>query len=351
MVGDSARMHWVFEVLDRVARTDSTVLLLGESGTGKELAARAIHDNSGRADGAFVSVNCAAFVETLLLSELFGHEKGAFTGAVSRRQGRFELAHGGTIFLDEIGDIPRKTQVALLRVLQEREFERVGGGGRPVKVDVRVICATNRDLDALVESGEFRLDLYYRLKGVTVELPPLRERAEDTGVLAEHFLDDQRRQGATGARAFADDAVELLAAYSWPGNVRELENVVRSVSLFADGERIDAADLATYERLTGGEPRLTAPVPEEPVEVAEAAPTFGDPETAIVEKVVGSEGVSLAGMKRRIEIECILRALRETGGNITRAAALLEMKRPRLSQIIKAKIDLDRLQAKEGVLE
>ena len=353
MVGESPRLHRVFSVLDRVARTDSTVLLLGESGTGKELAAQALHENSGRASGPFVRVNCAAFVETLLLSELFGHEKGAYTGAVSRRQGRFELANGGTIFLDEIGDIPPKTQVALLRVLQEREFERVGGGGRPIKVDVRVVCATNRDLDALVESGDFRMDLYYRLKGVTVELPPLRDRSGDVAALAQHFLDDQRRKGATGAREIAPDAHALLEAFPWPGNVRELENVVRSVSLFVDTETLTAADVEDYEQLTGGGSRITTPAPAVPeAEVGQPAGVGGaDPESAVVEKVITGSDISLAGMKKRIEIECILRALRETEGNITQAARLLKMKRPRLSQIIKASIDLDRLQAKEGVLE
>ena len=371
IVGDSPRLHQLFEVIDRIARTDSTVLLHGESGTGKELVAQAIHDTSDRAGSAFVRVNCAAFVQTLLLSELFGHEKGAFTGATARRQGRFELADGGTLFLDEIGDIAPETQVALLRVLQEREFERVGGGGRPLKVDVRVICATNRSLEEMVASGEFRMDLYYRLKGVTVELPPLRERPEDVPLLATHFLADQRRKGASKARSFDDRVLALLASFSWPGNVRELENVVRSVSLFADGDVIGPEDLTMYEELTGGGggERISTPAPRPmpavapaditpartPTPLVASAPAAGPgqsgtAEQAIVDKVL-TEDISLAGMKKRIEMECILQALRETGGNITRAAKLLKMKRPRLSQIIKANIDLDRLAVKEGVLE
>ena len=266
--------------------------------------------------------------------------------------------------MDEIGDIAPKTQVALLRVLQEREFERVGGGGKPTKVDVRVICTTNRDLHRMVADGEFRMDLYYRVKGVTVELPPLRERVEDLPALAQHFLNDQRRKGATKARSFDDGALALFAAHDWPGNVRELENVVRSLSLFAEGETIGAGDLAVYEELTGGAGRLGGPTSPSNAPSSASSSTPADlsggamgapgaslaPERAIVEKVL-TEDISLAGMKKRIEMECILQALRETGGNITRAAGLLKMKRPRLSQIIKANIDLDRLQVKEGVLE
>jgi len=225
-----------------VARSNSTVLIRGESGTGKELVAEALHRASERATGPLVSVNCAALVETLLLSELFGHEKGAFTGAASRRRGRFEMAEGGTLFLDEIGDISARTQVALLRVLQEKTFERVGGA-QPIRANVRVICATHRDLKAMVERGDFREDLYYRLKGITLEVPALRARLGDLPKIAEHLLGRVATERSEQPKTMTTDAVELLQRHRWPGNIRELENVLRAVSLFAEGEVITASDL------------------------------------------------------------------------------------------------------------
>jgi len=231
IVGTSKPLQAVLSQTAKVARTDATVLITGETGTGKELIARAVHKRSERSERAFISVNCAAFAPTLISSELFGHEKGAFTGATQRRLGRLELADGGTIFLDEVGDLPPDTQVALLRVLQEREFERVGGT-QSIKVDVRVIAATNRDLDAAVASGSFRSDLFYRLQVFPIEIPPLRERREDIPLLAECFIDRYARKAGKHIRHVSQETLELLQSYAWPGNIRELQNVIeRSVIL------------------------------------------------------------------------------------------------------------------------
>jgi PAS domain S-box-containing protein len=231
IVGTSKPLKAVLSQTAKVARTDSTVLITGETGTGKELFARAVHKRSERSEHAFISVNCAAFAPTLISSELFGHEKGAFTGAMQRRLGRFELADGGTIFLDEVGELPPDTQVALLRVLQEREFERVGGA-QSIKVDVRVIAATNRDLDAAVASGSFRSDLFYRLQVFPIEIPPLRERREDIALLVDYFIDRYSRKARKNIRHVSQETLELLQSYAWPGNIRELQNVIeRSVIL------------------------------------------------------------------------------------------------------------------------
>jgi len=234
VVGVSAPMQEVFGQVRQVAPARTTVLLRGESGTGKEVIARAIHNLSPRSGEAFVCVNCAALTESLLESELFGHEKGAFTGAQGQRKGRFELAHGGTLFLDEIGDISASFQAKLLRVLQEREFERVGGG-TAVKVDVRLILATNRNLERMVKSGEFRADLYYRINVVSIQLPPLRERREDIPAMAQHFLDRFNRDNGRAIR-FSAEAMRVLTSCYWPGNVRELENCVeRTATMTHDG--------------------------------------------------------------------------------------------------------------------
>jgi len=231
IVGTSAALKRVLSLVSKVAPTDASVLVTGETGTGKELVARAIHRRSHRSSRAFVSVNCAAVPRDLIASELFGHEKGAFTGAMQRRLGRFELADGGTIFLDEVGELPPDTQVALLRVLQEREFERVGGT-QSIKVDVRVIAATNRDLDAAVASGSFRSDLFYRLQVFPIQIPPLRERREDIALLVEYFIDRYSRKARKNIRHVSPETLELLQSYAWPGNIRELQNVIeRSVIL------------------------------------------------------------------------------------------------------------------------
>jgi transcriptional regulator with GAF, ATPase, and Fis domain len=231
IVGSSNGIRQVLAQVAKVAPTDSTVLISGETGTGKELIARAVHKRSTRAARAFISVNCGAIPQSLIASELFGHEKGAFTGATQRRLGRFELAAGGTLFLDEVGDLPAETQIALLRVLQEREFERLGGSGS-VQVDVRVIAATNRDLEEAIRVGTFRRDLFYRLNVFPIKVPALRERKEDISLLVQYFLDRYGRKAAKIFRSVDKRSLDLLQSYPWPGNIRELQNVIeRSVIL------------------------------------------------------------------------------------------------------------------------
>jgi DNA-binding NtrC family response regulator len=229
MVGTSAALRAVLKQVDIVAPTESTVLILGETGTGKELIARAVHNRSQRSSRPFVSVNCAALPQSLIAPELFGHEKGAFTGALQRRLGRFELAEGGTIFLDEIGELPAETQLALLRILQEREFERIGGN-QSIQANVRVIAATHRDLQAAMAAGTFRSDLFYRLNVFPIELPPLRRRKEDIPLLVEHFVDRYASKAGKKIQGVSDDTLTMFQSYPWPGNIRELQNVIeRSV--------------------------------------------------------------------------------------------------------------------------
>jgi two-component system response regulator HydG len=242
IIGSSPAMQAVFDVIEQVAPTKASVLITGESGTGKELVAQAIHQNGPRARAPFVKLHCAALAETLLESELFGHEKGSFTGASGRREGRFKQADGGTLFLDEIGEISAAVQVKLLRFLQERTFERVGGN-ETLKVDVRIIAATNRDLGAEVAAGKFREDLFYRLNVVNVEMPPLRARPSDLLALATHFLDKFAKENGKRIDGFADDAVERIGAYRWPGNVRELENVIERAVVLCDTPKLTAKHL------------------------------------------------------------------------------------------------------------
>jgi PAS domain S-box-containing protein len=235
IVGESPTLQAVLAHVVKVAPTDSTVLITGETGTGKELIARAIHKRSHRAARVFVSANCAATPASLIASELFGHEKGAFTGAVQRRLGRFELAEGGTIFLDEIGELPPDAQIALLRVLQEREFERVGGG-KAIRANVRVIAATNRDLQASIDAGSFRSDLYYRLNVFPIEMPPLRKRKEDIPLLVEYFIDRYANKAGKKIRGISKATLERLKCYSWPGNIRELQNVIERSIIVCESE-------------------------------------------------------------------------------------------------------------------
>jgi transcriptional regulator with GAF, ATPase, and Fis domain len=251
IVGISPALHTVLSRVSKVAPTDSTVLITGATGTGKELVARAIHRRSQRSSRAFLSVNCAAIPRDLIASELFGHEKGAFTGATHRRLGRFELAEGGTIFLDEIGELPAETQIALLRVLQEHEFERVGGTGT-IRTNVRVIAATNRDLEAAIASGMFRSDLFYRLNVFPIDVPPLRERRKDIPVLVEYFIDRFARKAGKSIRGINKKSLELLQSYPWPGNVRELQNVIERSVIVCETENfsVDESWLSRPPRAT-----------------------------------------------------------------------------------------------------
>jgi DNA-binding NtrC family response regulator len=300
-IGDSEPMKHVFATIRKVAPTTSTVLVRGETGTGKELVARALHDASPRKSEAFVSVHCAALPESLLESELFGHEKGAFTGAAQRKPGRIELAHKGTLFLDEIGDVPRSVQVKLLRVIQERELTRVGGT-QTIRVDVRIIAATHRDLDAMVAAGEFREDLFYRLAVVPIHIPPLRDRAGDAARLTRHFVVDCANALARARMSIDDDAVAALAAQPWPGNVRQLQNFVERLVVLADRDVITRADV---ERELARAPGVVrAPVVEP-----------------------RSTDLSLDSNRKETERQTLVKALSQAGNNRTRAARLLEVSR------------------------
>lgn len=337
VVGTSAPMLEVFDQVHQVAPARTTVLLRGESGTGKEVIARAIHSLSPRKSEAFVCVNCAALTESLLESELFGHEKGSFTGAQGQRKGRFEMAHGGTLFLDEIGDISASFQAKLLRVLQEREFERVGGG-TPVKVDVRLILATNRDLERMVKAGEFRADLYYRINVVSIQLPPLRERREDIPAMAKHFLDRFNRENAR-ATAFSPAAMRVLSSCYWPGNVRELENCVERTATMAhsdvitdlafpcQGNRCLTQVLHHIEREDAVRPsRLTEiPIQERPLAPAPAVPALPDPSVAAPEPAVASAPAAASDGKPEGEAERLVWAMERSGWVQAKAARLLKI--------------------------
>jgi PAS domain S-box-containing protein len=258
IVGASPALQSVLARVARVGPTESTVLITGETGTGKELIARAIHKRSPRSGRAFVSVNCAALAPSLISSELFGHEKGAFTGAVQRRLGRFEMADGGTIFLDEVGDLPIETQVALLRVLQEREFERVGGG-QPIHVDVRVVAATNRDLKAAIANGAFRQDLFYRLNVFPIEVPSLRERKDDILILVEYFVRRYARRAGKNIRSIDKKTLDLLQSYDWPGNIRELQNVIERSVILSAGEVFSVDELWLPKEISQPAPGALVP--------------------------------------------------------------------------------------------
>jgi two-component system, NtrC family, response regulator AtoC len=315
LVGRSSAMRALYDMVARVADSPSTVLITGESGTGKELVAKALHRGSSRRDKPLIKVNCAAIPKDLVESELFGYEKGAFTGAVGSKPGRFELADGGTLFLDEIGEIPVEMQVKLLRALQESEFERVGGI-KTLRVDVRLIAATNRDLKALIQDGRFREDLFYRLAVVPIELPPLRERREDIPLLVEHFIEKYDRRLGKRVTGMEDEALALLLGYAWPGNIRELENLMERSVLFADGPTIEAHALPDTLRERG---------PQPPVPIAAVGPlgAIAAPSGASMKEIVRQAQAEL-------ERELITRALEETGGNVTRAAKRLQISRKSL---------------------
>ena len=342
LVGRAAPLEQVFAVIEKVADTPSTVLISGESGTGKELIARALHQNSSRRDQAFIKINCAAIPKTLMESELFGYDKGAFTGAVGQKPGRFELADGGTLFLDEIGEIPVEMQVKLLRVLQESEFERVGGI-KTLKVDVRLVTATNRDLLKEVQTGNFREDLYYRLNVVPIHLPPLRERTVDIPLLVEHFVTKFNERLRKSVSGVDDEALAALVAYPWPGNIRELENVLERTILFSEGAIIRARDLPAE---LGGSPAVAAaaplapqpgPIPPSPSSPGIATPATAAPPVTPVAPVPldGSLKELVRQETERLEREIILRALDETGGNVTQAAKKLKISRKSLQTKMK----------------
>jgi transcriptional regulator with GAF, ATPase, and Fis domain/tetratricopeptide (TPR) repeat protein len=340
LIGRCEPIQRVLRMVGPIARANTTVLIRGESGTGKELIAEAIHQGSSRREMPLVRVNCAAMVEELLLSELFGHEKGAFTGAVRERKGRFELADGGTIFLDEIGDLSPKAQVALLRALQERTFERVGGT-RTLTVDVRVVCATHRDLEGMIAAGQFRADLYYRLKGVMLELPPLRARGDDLSLLCSHVLEAIARARREEVKQLSPEALALLAAHPFPGNVRELENVLESATLFATGRVVGVEAFEHLPELRAT-PTVAAPPPIVARAIVDPAPVPAAAVPAEIDyfELVRRRGLSLKDLRQEIETHCIARALGEAGGNISGAARLLQMKRSRLSQIVNADLQL-----------
>ena len=281
IIGQSTSLAEVFKVLGKVAPTDSTVLVTGESGTGKELLVRALHANSRRAEKPFVPINCGAIPKELLESELFGHEKGAFTHAIRSRLGRFEMADGGTIFLDEIGEMELSLQVKILRVLQEKEIERVGGSGSK-KVDVRIVAATNRDLEAEVAAGRFREDLYYRLNVIPLHLPPLRQRGNDVLLLARHFLNHFCIKKDRHPMALDESTRRVLAAYAWPGNVRELENFMERLSILVDGDTVCMDDLPHKILDHVGDVSLLPPLEEDlPVAEGQPQPEQQDPEQTV----------------------------------------------------------------------
>jgi len=350
IVGPSAAMHAIRRLVAQVAGSDATVLILGESGTGKEVVARGIHSASPRAQGPFVPVNCGAIPAELLESELFGHEKGAFTGAISTRRGRFELAAGGTLFLDEIGDMPLPMQVKLLRVLQERCFERVGSASSQ-PTDVRVIAATHQDLEQRVEDGRFRADLYYRLNVFPIDVPALRARPEDVPVLVQHFLAQLAREQRDSV-AIAADAMAALQQYAWPGNVRELNNLVERLAILFPGAEVGFADLPP-KFCEGFDPAQPPPAPAHVVEGE--APDDGEPRApalGVSQEVpvaasqaetlkLGPDGLDLKQHLADTERTLLLQALERSSWVVARAAQLLGLQRTTLVEKMR-KFELQR---------
>jgi transcriptional regulator with GAF, ATPase, and Fis domain len=309
IIGDNEKMQRIFELIEKVADSDSTILILGESGTGKELIAKAIHYNSYRREGPFVPVNCAAIPSELLESELFGHEKGAFTNAIRTRIGRFELANGGTVFLDEIGDMSPILQSKLLRVLQERQFERIGGI-KTIKTDIRVIAATHQDLKLAVEQKRFREDLYYRLNVIPIHVPPLREKKSDIPLLVHHFLDHFNKSKKKKIKGMTNETLERLLQYDWPGNARELENTIERLVILLDNDVITPQDLPEkFQNLSPGDFSKGVEIPE--------------------------EGISLDIAVNEFEKKLILQALIKTGWVKNKAARLLNLNRTTLIEKIK----------------
>jgi len=309
IIGQSDRMQEIFRTIDKVANSDSTIVLHGESGTGKGLVARAIHTNSHRKVKPFVPINCGAIPETLLESELFGHVRGAFTGATFPKPGKFELADGGTIFLDEIGDMSAGLQVKILRVLEDREFEQVGGC-KTIRVNVRVIAATHRDLEEEVDKGNFREDLYYRLNVIPITLPPLRERDSDISLMVAHFLDEFNAKNNKAIQGISDSAMEIMTDYSWPGNVRELKNVIERIVVLKETGQISPHDLS---HLTRGKKTLLSP---RKIEISDS-------------------GICLNTALTELEKALILQSLEKTRWVKNKAAKLLRLNRTTLVEKIK----------------
>jgi DNA-binding NtrC family response regulator len=340
IVGSSVVMQDVFKVIGQVTASDVTVMITGESGTGKELVARSIWKHSHRAGKPFIAVNCAAIPDNLIESELFGHEKGSFTGATDKQIGKFELADRGTIFLDEVGDMSQKTQAKVLRVLQEGEVERLGSQ-RTLKVDVRVIAATNKDLEAAIADGTFREDLYFRLSVIPVHVPPLRARPDDIPLLVKHFAELFAAEGGR-TRRFTPEALAVLQQHRWRGNVRELKNTVERILIMARGDAVDVADVRQFLRVDGTVPPAPVvqapPVPAPPV----AAPAFGAetplaeasvplaPPPADAPRAAPPKPTTLREFKEQVEREFLVEKLREHGWNISKTAEVIDTPRSNL---------------------
>lgn len=347
IIGESAAMKEIYRIIEKVSNSPSIVLIIGESGTGKELIARAIHERSFRKDKPFIKVNCAAIPENLVESELFGYEKGAFTGAVTSKPGRFELAHTGTLFLDEIAEVKKDVQVKLLRVLQEQEFERVGGI-KTLKVDVHLVAATNRDLQKEVKEGNFREDLFYRLNVVPIKLPALRDRKSDIPSLIRHFIAKYNKRLGKNIHTITEDARAVLMSYDWPGNIRELENVIERAILLSDSENITLSDLppefevtnSSAQAISGfkqagegcGPPLFTRNLELEP---GEAKPDSSSSVSSSNLRSTLNLKEAVKEMTIQVEKNLIIKALQETRGNVTRAARKLGISRKSLQTKMK----------------
>jgi Nif-specific regulatory protein len=317
LIGNSSLMKDVYELIEKISDTDSTILITGESGTGKELVAKILHYNSSRSQAPFVPLNCAAIPKDLLESELFGHEKGAFTGALNTRIGRFELAHNGTLFLDEIGELAPSLQVKLLRVLQEKEFERVGGV-KIIKINVRILVATNKDLEKAIREGTFREDLYYRLNVIPLNLPPLREKTDDIPLLVNYFVQEFAKKRRREPLTFSTEAIRYLMRYRWPGNVRELENLIERLTILTSKDTVTASDL-----------------PEKFYQTTDSQPTDDTHARQIIDFNFPEGGIDINSVVRNIERNLILKALEKTGGVKNRAAKLLGLNRTTLIEKMK----------------
>ncbi len=338
LIGQGSAIQSIRKMIAQVASSDANVLVLGESGTGKEVVARGIHSLSNRKDGPFVPVNCGAIPADLLESELFGHEKGAFTGAIGTRKGRFELAQGGTLFLDEIGDMPLAMQVKLLRVLQERTFERVGGA-KSIKADVRVVAATHRQLESMINEGKFREDLFYRLNVFPIDVPALRERQEDVPLLLQELTARFKKERGVGVR-FTDKALESLSLHRWPGNVRELSNLIERLTIMHPDQLVDVSDLPPkYQHID--HPRVEPEYPDELLEREALNSIFADDDeeldtdTTALNSELPDDGVNLKDMLSELETAMIKQALDKADGVVAKAAELLGMRRTTLVEKMK----------------